>query len=171
MRLQSMEERLRMIEDRLEIYQILSAFAPVIDGGGEASAAEFFTETGEYEVDVPGVPTARGRSAVQKLFEAPIHREAIKEGIAHTIGFPHVSISGEHARAITYACIFRRKEEKWYVSRIASTEFTLVRLEDGWRITRRASLDLNSDGARAIFSARQMDLPWNKTFSQREPQR
>jgi hypothetical protein len=157
---ESIEKRIALIEDKLAIYSILSAFAPVVDGGGEREAAEFFDVDGEYVVDVPGAPPARGRAAVLKIYESAMHRDAVRQGIAHMLGFPHVAIDGDNAQAITYACIFRRGDNGWYVSRIASNSFDFVRREDGWKISKRVSRELSSEQAREVFSRARLDLPW-----------
>src|SRR5947207_11866066 len=121
-----LEKRLQLIEDRLAIYQILSAFAPVIDGGGEEEAAEFYTEDGVYVVDVPGAPPANGRAAVLGIYSSEMHRNAVRQGMSHMLGFPHVKIDGDRASAVTYACIFRWRDDGWYVGRIASNAFDLT---------------------------------------------
>src|SRR5436190_22455291 len=102
-----LEKRVQLIEDRLAIYQLLSAFAPVIDGGGEEEVAEFYTEDAVYVVDVPGAPPVNGRAAVLGIYQSDMHRSAVRQGISHMLGFPHVKIEGDRAWAVTYACIFR----------------------------------------------------------------
>src|SRR5438132_2041368 len=99
----AIEARLQLLEDKLALYQSLSAFDPVVDGGGEEAAAAFFTQDGSYVMDAPGVPPAIGRDAVLKIYESDMHRAAVREGVSHMLGFPHLKIDGDRAHAITYA--------------------------------------------------------------------
>lgn len=157
-----LEARVKLIEDKLAVYQLLSAFAPVIDGGGEEEAAEFYAEDGAYIMDVPGASSAMGRPAVLDIYRSDMHRGAVRQGISHMLGFPHVWLDGDRAEAVTYACILRKGEQGWGLARIAANKFKLRRDGSGWRIETRESRELTNEQARAVFGTANYDLAWRE---------
>ena len=162
MKKNSIESRVALIEDQLAIYQLLSAMAPIVDGGAADEMANFFTPDGSYVVDVTGSKAFAGRDAIAGVYGSDYHQSAVRQGISHMLGFPHVRIAGDKAHAVTYACIFRCNDDGWYVARIAANSFDLVRGDGDWKISKRVSLELNSDQARALFSGAPMDVPWSR---------
>ena len=96
----SLEERLRAIEDRLEIYDIIASHPPSADTGGDAHIAESWVEDGVC-LDRADPPT-RGRKAIADQVLSPGHQAAIARGLAHFTSLPRVAISGDHAVVTSY---------------------------------------------------------------------
>ncbi|MDO9487571.1 MAG: nuclear transport factor 2 family protein, partial [Sphingomonadaceae bacterium] len=48
-RLALLESRLRELEDRLEIYQLLSAYGPLVDSGDAEATADLWVADGVYD--------------------------------------------------------------------------------------------------------------------------
>src|SRR5947209_16583987 len=97
----SLEQRLRLIEDRLEIYNLIASHPPSADTGSGDYTASVWTEDGVFD---RGAEFARptGRAAIAGGSSHPEHRRAIEEGIAHFAGLPYVRVTGDTAVAITY---------------------------------------------------------------------
>ena len=57
----SLEERLRAIEDRLEIYNLIASHPPSADTGGSEHISESWVEDGVFD---RGEPQTRGRPAI-----------------------------------------------------------------------------------------------------------
>src|SRR3954470_23249423 len=90
----SLEERIRAIEDRLEIYNLIASHPPSADTGGSDHISASWADDG---VSAPGEDATRGPSAIAEQVLSPAHQAAIAGGIAHFTGLPHVAISGDTA--------------------------------------------------------------------------
>jgi hypothetical protein len=97
----TLEQRLRLIEDRFEIYNLIASHPPSADTGAGDYTASVWTEDGVFD---RGAEFARptGRAAIAGGSANPEHRRAIEQGIAHFAGLPYVRITGDTAFAISY---------------------------------------------------------------------
>ena len=95
------EQRLRLIEDRFEIYNLIASHPPSADTGAGNYTASVWTEDGVFD---RGAEFARptGRAAIAGGSSNPEHHRAIEQGIAHFAGLPYVRITGDTAFAISY---------------------------------------------------------------------
>src|SRR5713101_456290 len=92
----NLEERIRDIEDRLEIYNVIASHPPSADTGGNEHISASWVEDGVFDRgDV--LSSARGRNAIADQVRSPEHQAAIARGLAHFTGLPHVAISGDTA--------------------------------------------------------------------------
>ena len=78
----TLEQRLRLIEDRLEIYNLIASHPPSADTGAGDYTASVWTEDGVFD---RGAEFARptGRAAIASGSSNPEHHRAIEQGIAH----------------------------------------------------------------------------------------
>src|SRR5712691_6458646 len=95
----SVEERLRAIEDRLEIYNIIASHPPSADTGGSEQISASWVEDGVFD---RGDDATRGSAAIAEQVLSAAHQAAIAGGIAHFTGLPHVAISGDTAVVTSY---------------------------------------------------------------------
>ena len=95
----SIEERLRIVEDRLEIYNLIASHPPSADTGGSDHISASWADDGVFD---RGEDATRGRSAIAEQVLSPAHQAAIAGGIAHFTGLPHVAISGDTAIVTSY---------------------------------------------------------------------
>src|SRR5947209_11594662 len=95
----SVEERLRAIEDRLEIYNVIASHPPSADTAGSDHISASWVDDGVFD---RGEDATRGRSAIAEQVLSPAHQAAIAGGIAHFTGLPHVAISGDTAIVTSY---------------------------------------------------------------------
>jgi hypothetical protein len=96
----SMEDRVRAIEDRLEIYNLIASHPASADTASHAYIRSIFVE--DAVLDLGGAKTARGHQAISEMPQRPEHHQAIKAGLAHFAGLPHVTIDGDRAVATSY---------------------------------------------------------------------
>src|ERR1700709_1558801 len=94
------EDRLRAIEDRFEIYNLVASHPPSADTGAADYARAIYTDDGT--VDLGGTKTAQGREAIASMLASNGHHAAIASGIAHFASLPHVSLDGDTAVVISY---------------------------------------------------------------------
>ncbi|MEK9662116.1 MAG: nuclear transport factor 2 family protein [Alphaproteobacteria bacterium] len=152
----SLEDRLRAIEDRLEIYNLIASHPPSAD-----TAADFYTEKvymadGEFDRGA-GLSSAVGAVAVGAITQTPAHRQAIADGIAHFPGLPIVDIYGDSAIVTSYLqLLYPDKQgearelanhgvsQGYRVHRVVANRWELVRTPDGWKIAKRTLRPLDS---------------------------
>ena|SRR5438094_7797364 len=101
------EQRLRLIEDRFEIYNLIASHPPSADTGAGNHTASVWTEDGVFD---RGAEFARptGRAAIAGGSSNPEHHRAIEQGIAHFAGLPRQSQLGDQAVQMAEVCKSRR---------------------------------------------------------------
>lgn len=144
----ALERRLRAIEDRLEIYNLVAAHPPSADTGADYFARAVFTE--DSTLDLGAGKGASGNDAIAAALSAPGHQAAIAGGLAHFAGLPHVQIDGDEAVVTSYLQILtphpsaepievpnHGASRGWRVHRVGANRWELVRTPAGWKIKRR----------------------------------
>jgi hypothetical protein len=160
----NVEDRIRLIEDRLEIYNLIAGHPPSADTGAGDYTASVWTEDGTFDRgDEFAKP--RGRAAIAGTSASPQHHRAIEGGIAHFAGLPYVRIMGDTAFAISYLQILvpdrvgpmfevpnHGATQGFHVHRVSANRWEFVRTEAGWRIKSRRLRPLDgSPAAREIL--------------------
>jgi len=97
----TLEQRLRAIEDRLEIYNLIATHPPSADTGAGEYTASVWTEDGGFDRGAE-FPRPTGPAAIAGTSTSVEHRRAIEQGIAHFAGLPYVRVAGDTAFAISY---------------------------------------------------------------------
>jgi hypothetical protein len=144
-----LEQRIRAIEDRLEIYNLIASHPPSADTGDPAWAEAAYTEDGVFDRG-PGLVGATGNKALGALLQSDGHQAAIAGGLAHFAGLPYVQIDGDEAVVISYLQILtpRKSGEAievpnhgasrgYHIHRVVTNRWELKRTKSGWRIKRR----------------------------------
>ena len=89
----TLEQRLRAIEDRLEIYNLIATHPPSADTGAGEYTASVWTEDGVFDRGAE-FPRPTGPAAIAGTSTSVEHRRAIEQGIAHFAGLPYVRVAG-----------------------------------------------------------------------------
>jgi hypothetical protein len=158
----SLEERMRAIEDRLEIYNIIASHPPSADTGGNEHISASWVEDGVFD---RGDPPSRGRAAIAEEVLSPDHQAAIARGLAHFTGLPHVAISGDTAVVTSYLQVVvpqpqgdpvdvpnHGSSKGFRIHRMTANRWELVRTPQGWKIKQRTLRQLDgSEPARKIL--------------------
>jgi SnoaL-like domain len=160
----SLEERIREIEDRLEIYNIIASHPPSADTGGSAHIAASWVEDGVFDRgDV--LSSARGRTTIAEQVVSPDHQAAIAQGLAHFTSLPHVAISGDTAVVTSYLQVVAPQmqgdpvevpnhgsSKGFRIHRMTANRWELVRGPQGWKVKQRTLRPLDgSEPARSIL--------------------
>ena len=155
----TLEQRLRVIEDRLEIYNLIATHPPSADTGAGEYTASVWTDDGVFD---RGAEFARptGAAAIAAVSSSAAHREAIEQGIAHFAGLPYVRVTGDTAFAISYIQILvpdrvgpvfnvpnHGSSRGFHVHRVAANRWEFVRTAEGWKISRRTLRSLDGNPA------------------------
>ena len=94
----SLEDRVRAVEDKLAIFHLIASHPPAADTGTDRYYREAFVADGE--MDLGGGKGARGNDTIGALVKTPEHQAAIAGGLCHFAGLPRVEIDGDSAVAI-----------------------------------------------------------------------
>jgi hypothetical protein len=160
----SLEDRLRAIEDRLEIYDLIASHPPSADTGGKDHIAASWVDDGVFDRG-GNLSSPRGRDAISDQVLSPEHQAAIARGLAHFTGLPHVVIDGDSAIVTSYLQILvpqtqgdpvevpnHGSSKGFRVHRLTANRWELVRTREGWKIKHRTLRPLDgSGGARQIL--------------------
>jgi hypothetical protein len=146
---QTLEQRIRAIEDRLEIYNLIASHPPSADTGDAAYAEAVYTEDGVFDRG-PGLAGAAGNKALGALLQSDGHQAAIAGGLAHFAGLPYIALDGDKAVVISYLQILTPKKSGeavevpnhgasrgYHIHRVVTNRWELVRTASGWKIKRR----------------------------------
>lgn len=142
-RLARLEAKVARLEDESALYRLIAAYGPAVDTGSSQAAARLFVEDGVY--DVGGMSRSTGHAQIAALFDGEPHQTIIKNGSAHVMGLPHLTVDGDTAQAVTYSRLYVHREDGFGIYRISANRWTFRRTVDGWRIVERVNRVL--DGA------------------------
>ncbi len=144
----TIEDRIRTIEDHLEIYNLIASHPPSADTAAQSHIQSIFTD--DAVLDLGGAKTATGNRAISEMSQRPAHQDAIKAGLAHFAGLPHVTIDGDRAVATSYLQILaphpsadevevpaHGTSRGYRVHRVGANRWELLRTSEGWKIKRR----------------------------------
>jgi hypothetical protein len=168
---QTLEQRLRLVEDKLAIYHLIASHPPAADTGNETYYRNAFTR--DAIVDLGGGKGATGNDAIGAVVARPEHREAIAGGLCHFAGLPRVEIDGDTAIAVSYLQIVTPHHGAalmdvpghgatpgFRIHRVGANRWDLVRTADGWKVKRRMLRPLDgSKDARELLAQAVADLP------------
>jgi hypothetical protein len=146
----TLEQRIRAIEDRLEIYNLIAGHPPSADTGADYYARAVYTEDGVFDRG-ENLSGAKGNAAIGASLKAPQHQAAIEGGLAHFAGLPYVALDGDKAVVTSYLQILTPNKSGepievpnhgssrgYHIHRVVTNRWELVRTTEGWKIKRRS---------------------------------
>jgi hypothetical protein len=159
----SLEDRVRAVEDRLEILNLIASHPPSADTGADYFTRAVYVEDGE--LDLGRGKAISGNDAIAAVTRTPAHQAAIAGGLAHFAGLPRIELDGDRAVVTSYLQILTPHPTAaphevpnhgvstgFRVHRVASNRWELVRTAAGWKIRRRTVRTLDgSEPARDIL--------------------
>ncbi len=155
--MKSIEERLQIVEDRLEIYNVISAYGPAVDGCNNEAMGRVYAVHGVY--DVRDTMYMDGLKAITNMMDGAAHRKLTGNGAAHIGTLPHVELDGDRAIATNYSIILCRKNGDPAFLRLNISRIYLSRGPDGWRIDRRIIDALDGRQSSRDLAARVFEGP------------
>lgn len=159
----SLEDRIRAIEDRLAIYNLIASHPPSADTGADYYTRAVYAEDGVLDLGRGGSQT--GNETIAAITRTPGHRAAIAGGLAHVVGLPYVEINGDEAIAISYLQILMPDpngtpvelpnhgvSNGFRIHRVSANRWEFARTPAGWKVKRRTLRTLDgSEPAREIL--------------------
>jgi hypothetical protein len=160
---ESLEDRVRAVEDKLAIFHLIASHPPAADTGTDRYYREAFVADGE--MDLGGGKGARGNDTIGALVKTPEHQAAIAAGLCHFAGLPRVEIDSDSAVAISYLQIITPDRQAaprevsghgsttgFRIHRVGANRWELKRGKDGWKVVRRMLRPLDgTDDAQALL--------------------
>lgn len=139
------EQRLRALEDREAIRDLIARFGVLADAGDAAGLAALFTPEGCY--DVGGWGVLKGTEALHGIVDNPNHRAWMARGVAHVLSPPAIDLDGDRAMARNHSIVMLRDADAgWQAERVAANCWHLSRQSDGrWLIAQRINRLLDGD--------------------------
>ena len=159
----SLEDRVRAVEDKLAIFHLIASHPPAADTGTDRYYRDAFVADGE--MDLGGGKGARGNATIGALVKTPEHQAAIAGGLCHFAGLPRVEVDGDSAVAISYLQIITPDRQTaprevpghgsttgFRIHRVGANRWELRRGKDGWKVVRRTLRPLDgTDDAQALL--------------------
>lgn len=144
---ESLEARIRNLEDHKAILELKAAYCNCVDGGwgrrsnDGAAVADLFVADGIWDLSPHG-PQARGSEAIR----AAVESFASLPFIIHNVMNPIVSIDGDAATGQWHAifCMNTPENRKAYTLSFAIYDERYVRTDRGWRF---AAMKITPAGA------------------------
>lgn len=159
----TLEDRIRLIEDRLAIYNLVASHPPSADTGADYYTRAVYAEGGTLDLG-RGDPVVGGET-IAAITQRPEHQAAIAGGLAHIVGLPHVEIDGDEAVATSYLQILmpdpngkpvelpnHGTSNGFRVHRVSANRWEFTRTRGGWKVKRRTLRTLDgTEPAREVL--------------------
>jgi hypothetical protein len=151
----SFESRLRIVEDKLAIYELIASHPPSADTGHASYTLSVYKDGGIFDRG-PTLDGAKGARNIAAFIERPQHREAIAGGLAHFAGLPLIDLRGDVAVVTSYLQIVHLDHEGeqrvlsnhgmstgYRIHRAVVNRWELERCDGRWKIARRTLLPVD----------------------------
>jgi len=142
-RVAALEERVQLLEDKLAIQQLITAWGPAVDTGDSEAAASLFTEDCILESDLSYLVSP---AAISAMVLGEGHQALIRDGSAHIPATAIVQVEGDRATAIGYTRVYRHTPDGYEVWRVSANNWEFRRTPDGWKVVRRNAQVIDDTG-------------------------
>ncbi|MGA6209549.1 nuclear transport factor 2 family protein [Nocardia testacea] len=141
----SLLERVRILEDKAAVHELLTAYGPAVDAGDADAVGRLWTEDAVYDIDIR---VMEGRDAITEMVRTAPHQDYIHEGCGHLLDPVHIRIDGDTAVATCHSLLLRRTDDDSFrVWRVTANRFELARVDGTWLIRRRTARLLDGGAA------------------------
>jgi SnoaL-like domain len=150
--IEHLAERVRALEDREAIRELIARYSFEVDCGDPPDWAAVFSPEIEMEAGKLGV--SHGLAAIEQRFGRAEHLDAIREGSQHAYSNIVVELGPgqDEARAWGYACVHVRRGEGWAHHTLGVNHWRLRRGGGGWRIIERSRREVGESAWKQIVS-------------------
>lgn len=144
-RLRDLEARVRELEDRDALAQLVASYGPAVDSGDADAAAALWSDDGVFDV-VPYFELV-GHEGIAGMVNDDGHQSLIHGGCGHVLTAPKLSVDGDDARGWNYAFNIRwdGEADRFWIARLSANEWQFHRDGDTWRLVRRTNINLDGD--------------------------
>lgn len=140
---ETLADKVRDLEDTVEIMQLVARYGPAVDSGAGDAAADLWIEDGIFDA----VPQRKmkGRAEIAGMVQGDGHQSLIKNGCGHVLTVPHIEIDGDQATGRSYALNIRwdAAADRFWVARVSANTWRWERTSRGWRVAERINANLD----------------------------
>jgi len=160
----TLDARLRALEDRAAILDLLAGLAHSADIASESYWRDAFGDDAILDAGRGGAPD-RGHAAILGIIGGAGQRTATQAGMAHLAALPHVSLDGDRATATGYLLVVvpdahapvvvlpgKGPSLPLSIYHLTVNRWELMRTPAGWKIVRRVIRPVGTDEARRILA-------------------
>ena len=148
-RLEQLETRLQVAEDRLAIANLIASYGPAVDRRDGAATEALWSTEGTYVIGDEVVPFA----GLADIVDRPGHIRYVTAGCSHFLSPARIEVTGDTAVAVNYSMVVMHEGERWVVDRLSANRWELVRTDGGWKVERRANRTITGvEEARALLA-------------------
>ena len=150
-----LEARLKIVEDKLAIYELIASHPPSADTGSADYTSSVYLEDGVFDRG-PALDGATGVENIAAFTLRPAHEQAIRDGLAHFAGLPLIDLDGDRAVVTSYLMIIhldhkgRSRElpnhgasQGYRIHRVVVNRWELERRNRRWMIAKRTLLPVD----------------------------
>lgn len=135
-RLAALEARLGRLEDERDIARAMASYGPLVDSGEADGVAALWAPDGVYDIDEIFLA---GREQIREMVRSPAHQGWIRQGCAHVVGPPHITVEGDEAIAVCHSLMVVNEAGRYIVRRATANHWRLHRTESGWQVVTRTN--------------------------------
>lgn len=139
-----LERRLRALEDRLEIIQLMMSHPPAIDGRALAYWESALTADSTIDRGPPDPEKHSGdykgeygKKQIMQEVGGPDLQAAREKGLAHMTTVPFITLKGDAATAINYTHVLGFEGGSFRIRRVVANRWDLRRQKGRWKIAKR----------------------------------
>jgi len=149
--LAELDRRIRELEDKLAVLQVVAGYGPSMDGGAAREAGLLWTVDSWYDTDSsPAAAEPHGRAGIEGAAKRVLENPA---GLAHISHMPLIKVDGDRATVVNHSNTFDQDGEEFKIGRVSSNRWDLVRVDGTWQIERRVNRLLSgSKESRDVFA-------------------
>jgi hypothetical protein len=152
--MEDLERRLRALEDREAIRELIARYAYEVDCGEPPDWASVFSD--DIEMEAGKLGTSRGLAEIERRFTRAEHLDAIREGSQHAYSnvVVDLEVDGDHATAWGYACVHTRRGGEWRIYTLGVNRWRLRREGGAWRFVERQRREVGEGDWRRLIGDR-----------------
>jgi hypothetical protein len=156
------EARLRAIEDRLSILNLLAGAALSSDVASQSYWESMFAD--DAVMDRGGQRGEETREQIMDIVRGESQAQAIESGMAHAMAMPHIRIDGDRAVATGYLQVVvldrdgpdirlpgKDVRKALVTYHLTVNRWELARTAAGWQVTRRVIRPIATDEAKQML--------------------
>lgn len=133
----TLEERLALVEDYIEIMQLINSYGPAADATHWDLLREIWAEDSVYEIG--GLGVYEGHEGLKQAFYGEFHQGLMESGSGHVSSAPHLVIDGDRATGTHHGTLYKQIDGKFPVVRLIASRWEFERREGRWVVTRRTN--------------------------------
>lgn len=177
----NLETRLRIVEDKLAIYDLLASHPPSADTGSADYTISAYRDDGVFDRG-PSLDGAQGAEAIAAFIQRPEHHTAIRSGLAHFVGLPLVDLKGDTATATSYLMIVHLDRDGeprdlpnhgvstgYRIHRAVVNRWELERRDGRWVIARRTLLPADGSDPHLALLRKSLSEMYDLPFVENNP--